>query len=173
MTFRTPSTLHSLRLLLAATALAALASGCETYIDAKRNIAPGGQLERDTSEARQNLVDVKRENAELQDAKARRERELEENERRIQALESDMRQQDAALTKALQARQVTKARYDQLKRNMDSIRKETAALAQQNDADRLASVSDKKADAAKEERLRALEKRKKELETALAAVLKR
>jgi chromosome segregation ATPase len=166
-------TMRSMRLLLTATVLAALASGCETYIDAKRNVAPGGKLERDTAEARQNLADVKRENTELQNAKARRERELEENERRIQALESDLRQQDAALTKALNARQLTKARYDELKRNMDSIRKETAALAQQNDADRLASASDKKADAAKEERLRALEKRKKELETALAAVVKR
>jgi predicted nuclease with TOPRIM domain len=166
-------TMRSVCLLLAAITLAALVAGCETYIDAKRNIAPGGKLERDTNEARQTLVDVKRENAELQDAKARRERELEENERRIQALQSDLRQQDAALTKALHARQLTKARYDELKRNMDSIRKETAALAQQNDADRLASASDKKADAAKEERLRQLEKRKKELETALAAVVKR
>ena len=84
-----------------------------------------------------------------------------------------MRQHDEALTQALQARQLTKARYDELKRNMDGIRKETAALAQQNDADRLTSTSDKKADAAKEERLRSLEKRKKELETALAALVKR
>ena len=173
MSYVTRSAVHSLRLLLAATAFALLASGCETYIDAKRNVAPGGQLERDTAEAKRNLADAKRENAQLQDAKARRERELEENERRIQALESDLRQQDAALTKALQARQVSKARYDELKRNMDAIRKETASLAQQNDADRLTSVSDKKADAAKEERLRSLEKRKKELETALAALVKR
>ena len=173
MSYITRSTMHSLRLVLAAMALAALASGCETYIDAKRNVAPGGKIERDTDEAKRNLADAKRENAQLQDAKARRERELEENERRIQTLESDLRQQDAALTKALQARQVSKARYDELKRNMDAIRKETASLAQQNDADRLTSVSDKKADAAKEERLRSLEKRKKELETALAGLVKR
>jgi chromosome segregation ATPase len=165
--------MRSLRPVLAALALSCFVSGCATYLEAKQNVAPGGKLERDTSEARQTLADVKRENVQLQDAKARRERELEENERRIHALESDLRQQDAALTQALQSRQVTKARYDELKRNMDAIRKETTALAQQNDSDRLTSTSDKKSDAAKEERLRQLEKRKKELETALAALVKR
>jgi len=160
-------------LALAAIALSATLSGCETYLDAKRNVAPGGKLERDNAEARQTLTNVKRENAQLQQAKSQRERELQENERRVQALESDLRQQDAALAHALQARQVSKTRYDQLKRDMDAIRKETVAVAQQNDSDRLSGAADAKADAAKQARLRELERRKNELEAALAQLVKR
>jgi hypothetical protein len=160
-------------LALAAIALSAALSGCETYIDAKKNVAPGGQLERDNAEARRTLAEVKRENVQLQQTKAQRERELAENERRIQALEADLRQQDVVLAKALQARQVSKTRHDQLKRDMDAIRKETVAIAQQNDSDRLSGASDTKSDAAKQARLRELERRKNELEAALAALVKR
>jgi hypothetical protein len=164
---------HSLRLLFAALTLTGFASGCETYIDAKRNTAAGGQLERDTADARRSLAEAKRENVQLQDAKIQRDRELEENERRIRAVEADLRDQDASLAKALQARQVSKGRYDQLKRDLDAIRKETAVLGQQNDSDRLSTAPDKKADAAKELRLRELERKKKELEAAVAALVKR
>jgi hypothetical protein len=148
-------------------------AGCETYLDAKKNVAPGGKLERDTAEARRDLDQAKRENVRLQQAKADREQELERNERRIQAIEADLRQQDATLASALKSRQLTKARHDQLKKDMEAIRRETAALGQQNDSDRLSGASDAKADAAKETRLRDLERRKKELEAALAALVKR
>jgi hypothetical protein len=160
-------------LLPCAVALAMLAAGCGTYIEAKQNVAPGGKLERDTTEARRTLAEVKRENVQLQDAKLQRERELARNQQRIQALEADLRQQDAQLASALQARKVSRTRHDQLKRDMDAIRKETIALGQQNDSDSLAGSSDPKADAAKEARLRDLEKRKKDLEAALAALVKR
>jgi hypothetical protein len=164
--------IRSLHLLFAALTLTGLVCGCETYIDAKRNTAAGGQLERDTADARRSLDEAKRENAQLQDAKIRRDRELEEHERRIRAVETDLRAQDASLAKALKAQQVSKARYDQLKRDLDAIRKETVSLGQQNDSDRLSSASDKKADAAKEARLRDLERKKKELESAVAALVK-
>jgi hypothetical protein len=148
-------------------------SGCETYLDAKKNVAPGGQLEKDTADARRTLDAAKRENVSLQQAKADRERELERNEHRIQAIEADLRQQDAALASALQAKKLTKTRHDQIKKDMEAIRRETATLGQQNDSDRLAGATDPKADAAKEKRLRDLERRKKELEAALAALVKR
>ena len=173
MSVRMRLSIPSLRLLFAALTLTGLASGCETYVDAKRNTAKGGQLERDTADARRSLAEAKRENAQLQDAKIQRDRELEENERRIRAVEADLRDQDASLAKALKGQQVSKARYDQLKRDLEAIRKETTALGQQNDSDRLSATSDKNADAAKEARLRELERKKKELETAVAALVKR
>jgi hypothetical protein len=165
--------MNSGRLALVSIVLGVTLSGCETYLDAKKNVAPGGQLERDTADARRELDQAKRENVRLQQAKVDRERELERNERRIQAIEADLRQQDSALASALQAKKLTKTRHDQIKRDMEAIRKETAALGRQNDSDRLSGASDSKADAAKEARLRDLERRKKELEAALAALVKR
>ena len=152
--------------------ISASLAGC-TYIDAKQNTARGGKLETETTEARRTLADAKRENVQLQNTKAQRERELERNEQRIQAIEADLRQQDAALASALKSQSVTKARHDQLRRDLDAIRKEAAAIGQQNDADRLSGASDAKADAAKEARLRDLERRKKDLEAALATLVKR
>lgn len=152
--------------------ISASITGC-TYIDAKQNTARGGKLETDTAEARRTLASAKQENVQLQQQKAQRERELERNEQRIQALETDLRQQDAMLASALKSQSLTKARHDQLKRDLDAIRKETAAIGQQNDSDRLSGAADAKADAAKEARLRDLERRKKELETALATLVKR
>ena len=165
--------MNSIRLVSAAIAMSAMVSGCGTYLEAKQNVAPGGKLDQEKAEARRTLADVKRENVQLQEARLQRERELERNERRIQAIEADLRQQDAALASALQARKLTKARHDQLRKDMEAIRKETVALGQQNDSDRLAAASDPRADAAKEARLRDLERRKKELEAALAALVKR
>jgi len=162
------SRLHALIPLLITACLASC-----TYIEAKQNIAPGGKLETETTEARRTLANVKKENVQLQNTKAQRERELERNEQRIQSLEADLRQQDAALASALKSQSLTKARYDQMKRDLDAIRKETAALGQQNDADRLSGTADAKSDAAKETRLRDLERRKKDLEGALAALVKR
>jgi hypothetical protein len=152
--------------------ISASLAGC-TYIEAKQNIASGGKLETETADARRTLASVKKENVQLQETKAQRERELERNERRIQTLETDLRQQDAMLASALKSQSLTKARHDQLKRDLDAIRKETAAIGQQNDSDRLSGAGDAKSDAAKEARLRDLERRKKELETALGALVKR
>jgi hypothetical protein len=157
---------------LIALLISASLAGC-TYIEAKQNIAAGGKLETETAEARRQLADAKRENVQLQQTKLQREQELERNERRIQTVEADLRKQDVLLASALKSQSVSKARHDQLKRDLDAIRKEAAAIGQQNDSDRLSGAADAKADAAKEARLRDLERRKKELEAALAALVKR
>jgi hypothetical protein len=162
------TTFHALVPLLVAASLA----GC-TYIEAKQNIAAGGKLETETADAKRTLASVKQENVQLQQTKQQRERELERNEQRIQTLEKDLRQQDAVLAAALKSQSVSKTRHDQLKRDLDAIRKEAAAIGQQNDSDRLSGTADAKSDAAKEARLRDLERRKKELETALTALVKR
>ncbi len=157
--------------LLAAAAL--LLSGCaaNTYLDAKRNTAAGGQQERDIAAAKTDLATAQAQNTSLQDQKLQREREIERNNKRIRALESDLKKQDAALAGALKAKQVSQARYNELKKEMDAVKAETQSVDLQNKGDALATP-DPKADAAKEARLKELERRKKELEAALAGLTK-
>ena len=78
---------------------------------------------------------------------------------------------DAALASALKSRQVSQARYNELKREMDAVKAEMQSVDLQNKGDAFAQP-DPKADAAKEARLKELERRKKDLETALAALAK-
>lgn len=157
--------------LLAAAAL--LLSGCaaNTYLDAKRNTAPGGQQERDIAAAKTELATAQQQNVSLSDQKLQREREIERNNKRIRAMEVDLRKQDAALASALKSKKVTQARYNELKREMDAVKAEMQSVDLQNKGDAFATP-DAKADAAKEARLKDLERRKKDLETALAALAK-
>ncbi|MCW5666704.1 MAG: hypothetical protein KIT35_22965 [Piscinibacter sp.] len=154
-------------------ALALLLSGCaaNTYLDAKRNTAAGGQQERDIAAAKTDLATAQAQNTSLQDQKLQREREIERNNRRIRALEADLKKQDAALASALKAKQVSQARYNELKKEMDAVKAETQSVDLQNKGDAFAAP-DAKADAAKEARLKELERRKKELEAALAGLTK-
>lgn len=162
---RTPRT-------LVAAGAALLMSGCaNTYLDAKRNTAPGGQQERDIATARTDLATAKSQNLSLSDQKLQRERELERNNKRIRALETDLRTQDAVLASALKSRQLSQSRYNELKREVDSVKAEMQSVDLQNKGDAF-GTPDAKADAAKEARLKDLERRKKELESALAALAK-
>lgn len=157
--------------LLAAAAL--LLSGCaaNTYLDAKRNTAPGGQQERDIAAAKTELTTAQQQNVSLSDQKLQREREIERNNKRIRAMEADLRKQDVALASALKAKQVSQARYNELKKEMDAVKAEMQSVDLQNKGDAF-GAPDAKADAAKEARLKDLERRKKDLETALAALAK-
>lgn len=154
-------------------AAALLLSGCaaNTYLDAKRNTAPGGQQERDIAAAKTELATAQQQNVSLSDQKLQREREIERNNKRIRAMEVDLRKQDAALASALKSKQVTQARYNELKREMDAVKAEMQSVDLQNKGDAF-GAPDAKADAAKEARLKDLERRKKDLETALAALAK-
>jgi chromosome segregation ATPase len=154
---------------------ALLVGGCaaNTYLEAKANTAAGGQQSRDIQTARTSLESAQTQNVQLQDAKLQRERELDRQDKRIRALEDDLKKQDAALAGALKAKQVTQARYAEIKREMDSIRSEMQSVDMQNLGDKMSRTADPKADAAKEARLRDLERRKKELEGTLAALAKR
>ncbi|MBX3604742.1 MAG: hypothetical protein KF788_05710 [Piscinibacter sp.] len=156
---------------LAAAAL--LLSGCaaNTYLDAKRNTAAGGQQERDIAAARGELAAAQAQNVSLSDQKLQREREIERNNKRIRAMEADLRKQDAVLASALKAKQVSQARYNELKREMDAVKAEMQSVDLQNKGDAF-GAPDPKADAAKEARLKDLERRKKDLENALAALAK-
>ena len=160
------------RLLPCAAAAALLGAGCadNPYLDAKRNTAPGGRQERDINAANAQLAGAQAQNASLQSATARREQEIDRNDRRIRTLQADLRRQDAALTQALRSKRLTQARHDQLRRDLDGLRNDSQTAELQNQGSRMAKSSDAAADAAKEARLRDLEKRRHDLEQALAAV---
>lgn len=151
--------------------LVLLVSGCATYLDAKNNTAVGGQQDRDKAAARADLAAAQSQNASLQVQKQQRDAEIERNNQRIRALQADLKKQDTALANALKAKQVSQARYNELKKEMDSVKAETQSVELQNNGDALAKP-DAKADAAKEARLKDLERRKKELEAALAGLTK-
>jgi hypothetical protein len=160
------------RCAVAIAALAAL-SGCATYMDAKSNTAAGGQQSRDIAAAKTELSAAQAQNVRLSDEKVQRDREIKRNNDRIRAMETDLRKQDALLADALKAKQVSSSRHAELKREMDAIKAEMQSVDMQNRGDAFAASPDPKADAAKEARLRDLEKRKRELEGALAALTKR
>jgi len=148
-------------------------SGCASnpYLEAKSSTAAGGQQTRDIAAARTQLTTAKVENVNLGDQKLQRERELERNDKRLRALEADLQKQEVALASALRARKISQARHAELKRESDSIGEETRAVDLKNKGDAL-GAADTKADAAKETRLRDLERRKKNLESTLAAIAK-
>ena len=159
--------MNPMRLFLVLAGACGLLQGCETYQDAKRNVAPGGQLQVDTAAARTDLQRQQTQRTVLEDQKLQRERELERNDKRLRAMEDDLAKETKALNDALAAKKVSEQRYKQLKSEMDSIRQEMQQVDLQNKGGAL-GAPDAKADAAKEDRLRKLEARKKELETALA-----
>jgi DNA repair exonuclease SbcCD ATPase subunit len=164
--------MNGLRLILALAGACWLLQGCETYQDAKRNVAPGGQLQVDTATARADLQRQQTQRTVLEDQKLQRERELERNDKRLRAMEADLAKENKALNDALAAKKVSEQRYKQLKSEMDSIRQEMQQIDLQNKGGAM-GAPDAKADAAKEDSLRKLEARKKELETALAQLVGR
>lgn len=155
-------------------ALTALLAGCagNAYLDAKRNTAAGGQLERDTAAAQRDLDGARARNVQLQTDRERMAGQIEQDRQRIASLEGDLRRQETALAAALKAGKVSQARHAQLKRELDTLRADTQAAELANRSRAMAKTSDAQADAAKQAQLRELERRKKALEDALAAMTK-
>lgn len=165
--------LHKRSGLAALISAALLLGSCESnpYLEAKRNTAPGGANDQAIAAARADLDSARAQNTDLGDQKVQRERELERTEKRIRAVEADLRRQDGALASALKSNRLTQARYNDLKRQTDAIRAETREVDMQNRGSAL-GPADPKADAAKEAHLRELERRKKVLEETLSALAK-
>jgi len=148
-----------------------LAAGCGTYMEAKSNIAPGGQLNRDIVSAKTDLALAKRQGDDLRDLKLQRDREIERTEKRIQAEQVELAKYDADLSEAYRQQRLSKARHGELKSQLSSLQAEISALNLQNASDRI--QDDPKARADKEARLAALEQRRRELQSAMSILLRR
>lgn len=147
-----------------------LIAGC-AYIEAKRDTAPGGRLDVEQTKAQRDLDEQKQRNATLSDEKLKREREIERDKKRIDAVGAELQQQNDALASALKAKRVSQERYAKLKRELDSIRAEARSAELQNKAAAV-GAQDPKADAAKEAKLKDLETRQKKLESELGTLVK-
>ncbi|MEJ8849968.1 hypothetical protein [Variovorax rhizosphaerae] len=153
-------------------ALALALAGCanNAYLASKSYTASGGQMESDIATANSNLATAQQTNVQLKQDVALRNEAIERDARRINTLNGDLNAQDAQLKRALQAKKVSQSRHAELKRQLDSIRQETQNADLENQRAKMAKTPDPKADAAKEAHLRDLEKRKKDLDTALKAL---
>jgi hypothetical protein len=146
--------------------LLALMAGC-TYMETKRDNAPGGRMDQEKAAARQDLESARAQNTELSSASQKRRADIAAMNERIARVDADLRRQDQSLNEALKARRISQERYNQLKKQLDGMRSETQEIDLQNKGSAMAAP-DAKADAAKQARMAELEKRKRDLEAALA-----
>lgn len=140
-----------------------LLSGCAAYTKAGERTRA---TERQTVEEKRTLEADKAKNVRLQDQSTQLDRENERVTKRIAAAQDELRKQDVALKSALSAKKVTQARYNDLKTELDSIQAEAQSLDLQHKGDAVGKP-DPAAQGAKEKRLKQLEDRKRNLETAL------
>lgn len=153
---------------LAALALAAAAlAGCNTYLEAKSDIT-SGRMQQRVADAEARVLQAQQENQDLQDQQLALERDIERNERRIAAAQDELASVDIALKQARSKQRLSQAQYEKLKREADALNGELAVL----DLEMQGGGSSAEI-AAREARLRDLERRKVELEDAIAAALGR
>lgn len=155
-------------------ALACLLAACASmkdFNDARKRVAPGGQLERDTRDAKAQEEVARAEQDRLRILKEEQDAELRRNAERIAAVESAASEQGRLLAQALNNKQVSASRHAELKSQLDAIRAETLALQRQNKADEAKAAIDPKVRADKDRRLRDLEQRRKDLERVLAQLV--
>jgi septal ring factor EnvC (AmiA/AmiB activator) len=169
-----PVSLQWSRLLRLAAALASslVLVACGAYIKAQHDTRPGGAIDQAKAQAER---DRKREaeiNIRLQDELLYHHREIKRIEDRIQAAQSELSKQNQALEDALRTRKISQARHDQLKYDLSAIQFDMGSIETQNRIDK-GSKPDPAGQAEKEKRLAALEQRKKELETAMGALVRR
>jgi len=150
---------------IAVVGLSLALGGCNSYLDAKADMMSGGPQNR-VAAAQSNYDAAKQQNQNLQDQLLATNRDIERNEKRIASARDDLAKTNTALTAALNQKKLSAANYDKLKRESDAINRELSSLNLQLQADR--DDPTKAADvAAKEQKLRDLEKRKADLEKAI------
>lgn len=144
-------------------------SGCSTYIDAKADAMAGGPQQR-VAAAQSNLTAAQTTNQNLQDQQVALQRDIERNEKRIAAAQSDLDKSNASLADARAKKRLSEQQYAKLKKESDAINGELAKLDLQVQSDRGKTGAGPDV-AAKEARLRELERRKAELDRAIKAAL--
>ncbi len=139
--------------------------GCNAYLDAKSDMMSGGPQNR-VAAAQSNYNAAKQDNQNLQDQLLATNRDIERNEKRIASAKDELAKTNTALAAARDQKKLSTQSYDKLKRESDAINRELSTLNLQMQADR--DDPSKAADvAAKEQKLRDLEKRKADLDKAI------
>ncbi|HEY9567505.1 MAG TPA: hypothetical protein VIR38_05400 [Thalassobaculum sp.] len=144
-------------------------SGCSTYMDAKADALAGGPQQR-VAAAQSNLTAAQTRNQDLQDQQLALQRDIERNEKRIAAAQSDLDKTKVALADARAKKRLSEQEYAKLRKESDALNSELAKLDLQLQADRGKAGAGPDV-AAKEARLRELERRKSDLDRAIKAAL--
>ena len=155
--------------LVALVALAAGLAGCNTYMDAKADLVSGGPQQR-VAAAQADLNAAETTSQNLQDQQVALERDIDRKERRIAAAQDELDKSNAALAAARSQQRLSEQRYAELKRQYDALNSELAVLGLQIQDDR-SKPNARPEVAAKEARLRELERRKADLDRAIRLAL--
>lgn len=105
-----------------------LTAGCATYIEARNNVAPGGLIDQQKAAASRELDTAQAQRAALQQRRAEQEAQLARMDDQLRRLQSEQRVQQQQLSKALQARRISQARHDELRKEIESVKAQTADL---------------------------------------------
>lgn len=159
------------------TASVVLLAGCQSMAandKAIDDVRPGGGFDQRTQATMKERAGIKNKNVELSDKKMLVEREIERMDQRIASAQAEGVQRDAELQAAVDQKKITRAKYDELKRQQSALQGELASLKLKDAADRSKAQgrpTDPAAEAEKEKKLAALKQRQKALEADLKKAL--
>ncbi|WP_042697546.1 hypothetical protein [Azospirillum sp. B506] len=149
---------------LLAGALALLLGGCvNTYMEQKADLRAGGPQAREAA-ARQQYASAKAQNADLGDQLVSSQRDIERNERRIASAQSELATVRQNLDRARRNKKLSEAEYRRMKNEVDDVNRDINDLDFKMKANGAATPADT---AESERQIKALEKKKAELEKAI------
>jgi hypothetical protein len=138
----------------------------DTYKQAGRYTAPGGEGDQQKAMAQAELQRARQQSAGLQADVQQRQREIQQVNERLRAGEADLVAQSGALDSAVRARRVSQAQADQIRKEIEDIRIEMQKIDALNKA-AVAARPDPTVDETKRKRLADLDRRRKALEDTL------
>ncbi len=144
---------------------ASILTGCSTYVNQRADLMAGGPQARVAS-AQADVNSAKSTNQNLQDQLVSVERDIERNEKRVASAQADLEKTNATLASARSQQKISAQQYAKLKAESDTLNRELAALDLQLQGDRGKADAGPQV-AAKEARLKDLERRKADLEKAM------
>lgn len=151
--------------LFVAVTVGSLLTGCSTYMNQRADLMAGGPQAR-VAAAQADVNSAKATNQNLQDQLVSVERDIERNEKRVASAQADLDKTNTELADARAKKKLSAQQYAKLKAESDKLNRELAALDLQLQGDR--GKADAGPDvAAKEARLKDLERRKADLEKAM------
>ncbi|QCN95931.1 hypothetical protein D3093_12025 [Azospirillum argentinense] len=156
------------RAILLGGGVAVLLSGCvSTYMDQKADLRAGGPQAREAA-ARQQYASAKTQNTDLNDQLVSTQRDIDRNERRIAAAQTQLSAVRQDLDRARRSKKLSESEYRRMRAEADDINRDITELDFKMKA---GGASTPAAAAEKERQIQALEKKKAELEKAIQLTL--
>ncbi|MBK4718462.1 hypothetical protein JJL56_06240 [Azospirillum sp. YIM DDC1] len=156
------------RAIFLAGGLTLLLSGCvSTYIDQKADLRAGGPQAREAA-ARQQYVSAKAQNTDLNDQLVSTQRDIDRNERRIAAAQTQLSTVRQDLDRARRSKKLSESEYRRMRAEADDLNRDITELDFKMKAGGVSTPADA---ADKDRQIQALEKKKAELEKAIQLTL--